>query len=65
MDWFKGKKKGKPPISLENLWFPDDFPNKTNPLNAIPSAIPSGKQTELLKIAIEIVDLPIKKGDLP
>jgi hypothetical protein len=53
------KNTGKSPISLENLWFPDVFPNKTNPLNAIPS----GKQTELLKIAIEIVDLPVKNGD--
>ena len=27
--------------------------------------IPSGKLTWLLKIAIEIVDLPIKNGDVP
>ena len=26
MDWFKGKKIGKPHISWENLWFPVDFP---------------------------------------
>ena len=27
--------------------------------------IPPGKQTWLLKVAIEIVDLPIKNGDVP
>ena len=27
--------------------------------------IPSGKLTQLLKMAIEIVDLPIKDGDFP
>ena len=26
MDWFKGKITGKPHISLENLWFPANFP---------------------------------------
>ena len=27
--------------------------------------VPSGKLTQLLKMAIEIVDLPIKNGDVP
>ena len=27
--------------------------------------LPSGKLTELLKMAIEIVDFPIKHGDFP
>jgi hypothetical protein len=39
MDWFKGKFTGKPYISRENLWFPVDFPNKTNPLNNSRSAV--------------------------
>ena len=32
MDWFKGNFTGKPYIQWENLWFPVDFPVKTNPL---------------------------------
>ena len=32
MDWFKGKFTGKPHLQWENLWFPVDFPVKTNPL---------------------------------
>ena len=35
MEWFKGKFPGPPQKkhAWENLWFPVDFPNKTNPLN--------------------------------
>ena len=35
MDWWRGnvqENHGKPDIQWEDLWFPVDFPNKTNPL---------------------------------
>ena len=32
MDWFKGKFTGKPHTEWENLWFPVDFSQQTNPV---------------------------------
>ena len=60
--------RGVPSGKLTSLWtnhrLQIDFPSYKLLFSSVFfQQLPSGKQTQLLKMVIEIVDFPIKKGD--